>query len=440
MRYKNKNRHQFYLITYRVKDLYESRITKTARGLRIITQSMPHSRSVSVVVGIGVGSRHEPNKYAGISHFLEHMLFKGTENRPNHKFISEPIESTGGSLNASTGYDSTFIWCRVPREFITQSLDLIFDMINNSVFRKADIVKERQVIIEELRSLMDDPESLADTKLDELMWDGTPLGRDIAGNQYSVSMITKENLKKHLKHNYVPSNTVVSISGNLDHEQTINHITQLSENMSSSMPYDYLDLSIDQTEPQISIVNCDTEQSHVSIGYPGVSLMNPDRYSLDLLNVILCEGMSSRLFTEVREKRGLAYDISGSTTHMRDVGSFTISAGIDKTKIISSLSLIINNLEECHKNINSIEVKNAKKLLMGRYNLGMDDPHFVSQWNLNTLLNNDNIYSSKHLDANIKSIGVEQIRETASRYLKREKLNMVVIGPHDEEMNILSNL
>ena len=125
---------------------------------------------------------------------------------------------------------------------------------------------------------------------------------------------------------------------------------------------------------------------------------------------------------------------------MRDVGSFTISAGIDKTKIISSLSLIINNLEECHKNINSIEVKNAKKLLMGRYNLGMDDPHFVSQWNLNTLLNNDNIYSSKHLDANIKSIGVEQIRETASRYLKREKLNMVVIGPHDEEMNILSNL
>ena len=418
----------------------QPKITKTDKGIKIITQSLPHCRSVSVMVGVGVGSRHETDKYAGISHFLEHMLFKGTGKRPNHRLITQPVENTGGSINASTGYDSTIYWCRVPQNFLSESLDLIFDMLNNSVLREADIDKERGVIIEELRALMDDPESLTDLKLEELMWSGTPLGRDIAGNQNSISNITKKDLIKYLNLNYVGTNIVVSIAGCLDHEYVVNQVNTLSGEMSVALPDDYVDISPNQTYPRVSIRNCDTEQSHIAMGYPGTSWSDKDRYALDILSIILCEGMSSRLFTEVREKRGLAYDISGITNHLRDVGSFTISSGIDKTKIVSAVSLILNNLEKCHIDIDSEEVSNAKTLITGKHNLGMDDPQYISLWNLNGILNNESLYSHNQLEDKMRRVNVEQIRECASKYLKREKLNLVITGPHNEDMDILSGL
>ncbi|MEE8618687.1 MAG: pitrilysin family protein, partial [Dehalococcoidales bacterium] len=298
--------------------------TTLDNGLRIITATMPHTRSVSICIFIGVGSRYETEAEAGISHFIEHLCFKGTEKRPTSREISEAIEGVGGILNGGTDKELTLYWCKVAQPHFSLTLDVLADMLLHSKFDPVEIEKERQVIIEEINMSQDYPPQWVDMLIDQLLWPNHPLGRDIAGSKESVAAINRDKMLDYLQEQYLPNKTVVSIAGNMQHQEIVTAVSQsLGDWTSRQQPSGYSAYE-EQPSQQLHIETRDTEQAHLCLALPGLSLIHPKRCTLDLLNVILGEGTSSRLFTEIRDKLGLTYNIHSYTEHFLDSGSITV--------------------------------------------------------------------------------------------------------------------
>ena len=268
-------------------------------GLRLITCEMPHTRSVSVAVFIGCGSCYETDSMSGISHFIEHLCFKGTKKRRNSKDISEAVVSVGGIINGGTDKELTVYWCKVASRHLPLALDVLTDIIHNSRLDSIDIERERQVIIEEINMSLDSPVQRVDMLMDELLWPGLPLGRDIAGKREIVSSFKREQILDYYNAHYSSNNTVISIAGDIDHDKVMSIV---KNELSSWEPVDkqarYSSV-YEQLAPGSSIEVRDYEQIQLCFGIPGVSIFNPDRFSVDLLNSILGEGMSSRLFLEI---------------------------------------------------------------------------------------------------------------------------------------------
>ena len=299
-------------------------------GLRIVTSEMPHTRSVAIGIFIGVGSRYESPEQAGISHFIEHMVFKGTERRRTPWEISATIEGSGGVINAGTEQELTVYWCKVAAPDFHESLDLLFDMLRNSLFKPEDIDKERLVVIEELSMINDYPSYRVDALIDEMLWPSHPLGRDVGGTKASITDITRDMMLDHMARCYSPSNIVVSVAGNLTHQKVAERVESLGGGWPSASPLSWSPVDHMQSAPQFRMEYRKTEQTHLSIAVPGVSLKHPDCYALDLLSVILGEGMSSRLFIEVRETKGLAYDVHSGVSHFLDCGAFVAGPGLSR--------------------------------------------------------------------------------------------------------------
>ncbi|HCE75737.1 MAG TPA: hypothetical protein DEP04_03840, partial [Dehalococcoidia bacterium] len=253
-------------------------------GLRIVTQEMPNSESVAISISIKAGSRDENTDEHGVAHFLEHMLFKGTKDRPSPLLITSPIESTGGSLNASTGYESTTYWCHIPKNDFPIGIEILLDMIQNPLLRQHDIDSERSVVIEEIKSIEDYPDSKAALNLDELMWGNTALGRDIAGSVQSIQDMNQIKITNFMDQLYAPAKIVISISGNVTHEGAVKAI---ENSFLGKYPQRgrarYKTPKVFKNEPQITLEHREIEQVHIHIGYHGVSRSHPDRYALAML-------------------------------------------------------------------------------------------------------------------------------------------------------------
>jgi predicted Zn-dependent peptidase len=312
---------------------------KLANGVRLITCSMPQTRSAAITFYIGAGARYETDAEAGISHFIEHLCFKGTQKRRTSKEISEAIEGVGGIINGGTDKEITTFWCRVASQHFNLGIDVLVDLLLNPRFDAKDIDRERQVIIEEINMSLDSPRQRVDMLIDELLWPGQPLGRDVAGTKDTVSSITRQQMLDFFTSRYTPNNTVVSIAGQIEDKQVTDTIHKFlgkwkPRDISAGFPSKDI-----QKTAKLNIEFRDTEQVHLCLGIPGLSLFHPDRFALDLMSIVLGEGMSSRLFTEIREKQGLAYDIHSYTDHLTDTGAVIIHAGVEPQRLEEALNL-----------------------------------------------------------------------------------------------------
>jgi len=352
--------------------------TTLDNGLRVMTADMPYTRAVSLCAFIGVGSRYEADAEAGISHFIEHLLFRGTEKRPTPKEISEAIEGVGGIINAGTDKELTVYWCKVAQPHFSLALDVISDILLHSKLEMADIEKERQIITEEINMGMDSPAQRVDLLIDELLWPNHPMGRDIAGNKESVASISRDMIVDYLTHKYLPSNAVVAIAGDIKHQEMADAVNQALGKWSNRLPPPTYLAYKEQPSPQVSIEKRDTEQAHLCLGLPGLSILHPKRFTLDLLNVILGEGMSSRLFTEIRDKLGLAYSIQSFVDHFLDSGSITIYAGVEPKNLRAAIEAILEQLSLLRESIPESELAKAKELAKGRLLLRVEDSRNIA--------------------------------------------------------------
>ena len=400
--------------------------TTLPNGLRVTTCEMPLTRSVSVNVYVGVGSRYEPDERAGISHFIEHMLFKGTERRPTPVEISATVEGTGGMINAGTEHEMTVYWCKVAQPHFEESLDLLMDILRNSLFESESIEKERQVVIEELNMINDYPTYRADSLIDELLWPEHAMGREIGGSKQSIGDITREMMLEHLGEYYTPGNVVVSVAGNVRHEDVVRQVGELSEDWPTAEARGWSPVTHTKQAPQLRLEYRKTEQTHLCIGLPGVSIVDP--YALDVLSVILGEGMSSRLFVEVREKGGLAYDVHSGVSHFLDCGAFIVAAGVDPSRIYEAVELILAEVGGMRDSVTEDELERAKRLIAGRMMLRMEDTRAVAGWIGNQELLLGHIQDVDEVVERVNAVTLEDLNRVGNQVLVTDKLNMAVVG------------
>ncbi len=402
-------------------------------GLRIVTSTMPHSRSVCLVILVGTGSCFESEEEAGISHFAEHMLFKGTQRRPTSKEITQDIEGVGGIINGATDRELTIYWCKVATPHFPIASDVLSDLLLNSVFDGKEIERERRIISEEISMSMDLPQQRISTLIDELLWPEQPLGREVIGYRETVSSITREQILNYVTRRYTPNNTVLSIAGNIQHEEAVAQIENLFGKWTTGeVVTDYI-TNARQTEARMRIEPRDIEQAHLCLAVHGFSRSHPQRFKLDLLNTILGAGMSSRLFTEIRDRRGLAYDINSYTEHFLKSGTLTIYAGVDPKKIETAVAAILEEMSKIKRKILADELIRAKELSKGRLYLRFEDSQNVALWYgsqeilMRQILDIDDVISI------VDAITIDELKDVAGEIITDIGINIAVTGPVKED-------
>lgn len=406
-----------------------SRKTTLDGGMRVLTSSIPHARSVSLSIFAGVGSRYEPLNLAGISHVVEHLLFKGTERRPAPEQISGAVEGVGGYMNAGTEQELTVYWCKVAQQYMGEVLDLLFDMVRNSLVDPKEVKREQLVVVEELNMINDFPNQKVEAIIDEMLWPDHPLGRDIGGTRDSVMAMTRETVVGHVEQYYSPANMVISVAGNVDHDEVVAQVATMCQGWESVDIPSWTPFINKQDSAQFGMETRKTEQSHLAIALPGVSSTHPDRYALDLLSVVLGEGMSSRLFVEVREKRGLAYDIHSATGHFLDCGVLSIGAGVDPKRVHEAVEIILAEVAQLRDGVPEEELEKAKRLSTGTMLLRMEDTRAVSSWMGGQELLLGSVLGVDEVVESIEAVTTDDLKRVAGELLITEKLNMVVVGP-----------
>ena len=404
--------------------------TTLDNGLRVVTSSMSHTRSVTVSVYVGVGSRYELDDRAGISHVVEHLVFKGTERRPNPIDISGGVEGVGGVLNASTEQEMTVYWSKVALPYLEDTLDLLIDMVRSSVYDQKELERELLVVIEEQKMVNDQPSGRLEALIEDLLWPGHPLGRDIAGTRESVSAMTREMVLEHVGRFYSPENIVVSVAGNVEHDRVVGLAASMTQGWSPGEAQGWAAFPGSPAGPELRVEQRRTEQSHLAIGVPGVSLDHPDRYAVEMLSVALGEGMSSRLFVEVREKRGLAYDIHSSTIHFLDCGALVIMAGVDPGTVYDAVRTILDVAGGLGDSLTEDEVERARRMHTGMMDLFMEDTRAVSAWMGAQELLFGRVLGVDEVAGRVNRVAVDDVRRVASELLRTEQLRMAVVGPH----------
>ncbi len=402
-------------------------------GLRLITSAMPGSRSVCLVVLIGAGSCYEDDSQAGITHFTEHLFFKGTERRPTSKDISQEIEGVGGMLNGGTDKELTMYWCKVASPHFDIALDVLCDVLLSSLFEEKEIERERGVVHEEIKMSLDLPQQRVNSLIDELLWPAQPLGREVIGTRETVSSITRKQMLEHVAGRYMANNAVFSIAGDIDSDRTLTEVERLLGRWSAGEFSTTYKTDDGQTEPRLRIEHRDIEQVHLCLAVHGFSRSHPQRFAIDLLSTVLGGGMSSRLFTEIRERRGLAYDIHSYTEHFLDSGTYTIYAGVAPDKVEVALAAILEVISDIKTEMTIGELTRAKELLKGRLYLRLEDSRNVALWYGGQELLNNQILSMDDVVSIIDDITLDSLKEVADRVLTGHGLNLALTGPVKQE-------
>ena len=404
--------------------------TALPNGLRVLTSSMPHTRSVSLSLYVGTGSRYERDAEAGVSHFLEHLLFKGTERWPTAKDVAETVDGVGGLMNGGTDREYTVYYIKVARPHLQIALDVLVELVRKPLLDAAEMEKERLVILEELAMVVDSPAQLVDLLLDSLLFPGNPLGRDVAGTPESVSGINREMVIQYLREQYVPNNVVFSVAGNIAHDEIVGAIGAAMGDWDAGKPARLT------PAPAPDGVRCavkykTTEQAHVSLAVPGIALDHPDRHALSFLSVILGEGMSSRLFMELREKRGLVYDVHTYVSHFLDTGTFNVYTGVDPKKAREAVAVIISELERLRaRGATEQELTKARELSKGRLLLRMEDTRNVGGWIGAQELLLGTVRSVKQAVAEMDAVTLDDVQRVAREIIDPAKLYLAVVGPY----------
>jgi len=411
----------------------QERFRKTVlpNGLTVITEKMPHVRSICIGIWVPAGSRFETREVNGISHFLEHMLFKGTEKR-SALDIAVEVDSLGGEMNAFTSREQTTYYIKVLDTHIHQALDILADIFLHSTLDANELDKERQVILEEIRMQEDQPEDLVHDIINELIWPDQPLGFPVAGREESVIALDREGLVDYVGRMYNREKLVVSCAGNIDHE---NFVTAIAEH--------FKDFSCRKKAPVpeppgyaagAKVMTRDLEQVHLCLALPGISQSDPERFAFYILNTLLGANMSSRLFQEVREKRGLAYSVYSYLASYRDVGNLTIYTGANRDRIREVLDVIRHELHNLAQSPVTVEeLHRAKEYMKGGLMLSLESSSSVMSRIAKQEISLDGYQSVDEIVRQVEAVTADRIQQIAAERFQDEQIALAAIGPVEEK-------
>lgn len=402
-------------------------------GLRVLTIPTPRAHSMTVGAFIASGSRYELDSLAGASHFLEHLLFKGTRNMPTAKSLSETIEGVGGLFNAGTGQESTTLWCKVTRPHFRLALQVISEMLLWPLLDAQEMEKERQVILEELRMANDYPSSRVGVLIDGALWPDHPLGREVAGTKESVQAVTHDQLLAFHQRQYGATNAVLSVAGDIAHEEVVREVNRTMGEWQPREPLLWYPFEESAGGDRFVAEARDTDQVHMCLALPGLPDGHPDRRALDMMNMALGGGMSSRLFTELREKRGLAYDVHSAVAYLRDCGALVVYCGVEPRKALQTAQLIAVELDKLREGLPKVELDKVKSMARGRLLLHMEDTRNMAMWVGSQELLRGEVKTLEDVLGEVASVSEEEVQRVASQLVRRDKLRMALVGPAQDE-------
>jgi predicted Zn-dependent peptidase len=337
-------------------------------------------------------------------------------------------------MNAGTDRELTVYYAKVARPHFSRAADVLTDMVRNPLIAGEELEKERKVVIEELASIADSPPQLVDVLLDATMWPDQPLGRDVAGSEASVTALTRESTLDYMHRQYVPNNIVVAVAGAIEHDEIVSFMDGALGDWDRGVPSSWFPAVDGQDASRIAVMYKKTEQAHIEIAVHALSNQDPDRFALDLISVILGEGMSSRLFMELREKRALCYDVHSYASHYLDTGSSAVYAGVDPKKAVEATGALVEELAKMRADgVTEDELRKAKELSKGRLLLRMEDTRSVSGWLGGQEMLNGEIRSPDEVVALIEAVQVDDVKRIAAKLLDERKLTMALVGPFRSE-------
>jgi predicted Zn-dependent peptidase len=395
----------------------------------VISSRVPGARSVSIAAYVLAGSRLESAAEAGVAHFMEHLTFKGTKAYPTTRAISEAIEGAGGSFNAATDRESTVYWVRVPQREARLGMDVVGELIVRPRLSSDEIQGERSVIIEEIRGYQDDPTEYAQILFQTAMFGDGPLGREICGEEADIRALPDETIRDFWRSTYRPANTVVAVAGDLDHGAAVDLAATAFGTGNGVVP-GFAPAPALPAGQRVLVGKRSTAQAQLVVGLPALRRDHPDAWALSLLNAVLGDGMSSRLFQSVREELGLAYDISSGLVDYADAGAMEISAGVDPDALDDALAAIMVELARLRDEpIPADELGRAKRYLSGGLELRMDETRHVASWIGGQEALHDRVLTVDEALGEILAVTADDIQRLAAALVVDEGLRLAAVAP-----------
>jgi len=405
------------------------RVTRLPNGPTVASAEMPHMASVSLGLWVGVGARYEPVELNGVCHFIEHLLFKGTERR-SAKAISQAVEGIGGYLNAWTSEENTCFYSRARHDRLEELLDVLVDMFANSRFAPADIAKERGVIKEERAMYLDQPAHHVQELLNATLWPRQPLGRSITGTPRSLDTLSRATMLRFMRAHYITGAIVIAAAGNLRHAQLVNAVKRFARAFPAGPRPSHEPADNRQHRSQVRLRTKKTEQTQLALGLRTCPRRDERRFALRLLNTILGENMSSRLFQEVREDRGLAYNIYSTISFFDDTGDLVVSAGLDAENLPRVLQLTLRELGRLRERPPSAsEFRRARDYVIGQMDLSLESTENQMMWLGEQLVGFGQVFEPADIRQRLAQVTPAQIRAVACDFFRPDRLNLALVSP-----------
>jgi predicted Zn-dependent peptidase len=412
--------------------------TTLKNGLRIITVPSKSTQTVTVLVLVGTGSKYEKEDEKGISHFLEHMYFKGTKKRPSSLEIAETLDKVGGIYNAFTSQEYTGYFAKVSKEHFDLALDWVSDIFLNSILPEKEVEKERGVIIEEIRMRKDHPMEHVQTLWQKLLYGDQPAGWDVAGEVETVSKIKRENLISYREEQYLAQNTIVCLAGNFNEKAGIEKVKKYFAKIKMGKGREKPKVVEEQKEPEILFEKRDTDQTHICLGVRGVNIFNERRYAQEVLAQILGGMMSSRLFEKIRTKLGIAYYIDTESFSDPDTGYLVTRAGLSNEKLEKGILEILKEYRKIKREgVTKSELKKAKDYLKGKMNILLESSDAKASFFATQEILEKKILTPKEIFKKIDRVSQSDVLNLAREIFRPERLNLALIGPKEVKKEIL---
>jgi predicted Zn-dependent peptidase len=416
------------------------RVSRHKNGLVVVTAEMPHMASVSLGIWVGIGGRYEPAELSGASHFIEHLLFKGTRIR-SAKQISQDVEGIGGYLNAFTSEELTCFYSKARHDRFHELLDVLMDMFLNSRFDQVEIEKERNVIKEELAMYLDQPQHHVMELLNETLWPDQPLGRSLTGSYATLDRLTRRKLLDFRRRNYVSAGTLIAVAGNLKHEKVVHAVGRFANNLAPGIRPRFTPAKTEQSGPRIRLFTKTVEQTQIALGIHTCSRHDERRFPLRLLNTILGENMSSRLFQVLREDRGLVYSVCSSLCFYDDVGALIISAGLETEKLRRVLTLITGQLTRLTETlVTAAELRRARDYLIGQIDLSLESTENQMMWMAEQMLGYGKTVPPDEIKQRLAEVEARHLRVVAREFFRPERMSLALVSPMESDKDIANLL
>jgi predicted Zn-dependent peptidase len=401
-------------------------------GLRVVSADIPQVQSVTCMIMLAAGSRYETHETNGIAHFAEHMFFKGTERRPTAREIGMEVDSLGGEFNAFTGKEYTGYYIRCAADYRDQALDVLVDMLRNSKFDPEEIEREKGVIVEEMNMYYDTPRDFIGGVYERLLYGDQPLGWDIIGRKETVRDATHDTFADYVGRWYKPERMVVGVGGRIDGDY-LGTIERLLGDLEAEETGTPPRVTGNGAGTRVTVHEKDSDQAHLCLGVPSYPIVNPDRWALQLLTTVLGTGMSSRLFSEVREKRGLAYYVYAVNKDYTDAGSLLSQAGVDIARIDEAIETIAREFRRmAEEPVPADELEKARALAKGRFVLRLENPQGMILFGLGREVLNDPVREPDEVLAGLDAVTADDVQRVAQDVIGSNGLNLAVIGPFDD--------